>query len=47
MNAVASIANGSAYTQKSTSDLKVTDSGEFTEIMKEKSILDELSENII
>lgn len=44
MNAVASIANGSAYTQKSTSDLKVTDSGEFTEIMKEKSILDELSE---
>lgn len=44
MNTIDSIENSNIYPQKSTSNLKKTDSSEFTEIMKEKSILDELSE---
>ena len=44
MNTIDSIASSNAYTQKSTNKLKSTGSGEFTEIMKEKSILDEFSE---
>lgn len=44
MNTIDSIENSNIYPQKSTSNLKKTDSSEFTEIMKEKSIIDEFSE---